>query len=119
MLPDGRRIFKDKEKYAELVKLIKDGYSNSSIGRYFKCDRTSVIYHRQHLLINTIGIKEIKPKPEEELVKPIEDHRHPLLKEKTREWKTYAEYLADERKRNPPISLEEIIANKLSRQKLT
>ena len=118
MLLGGSRTFRNKEKKDELIKLIKDGYSDSSIARYFHIDHTSIFYHRKQLLINTIGIKEIKIKPPEELVIPVVDTTHPLLREPVNKGKTYAGYLAEERKRHPKRTLEEIISRKLKAQRL-
>src|SRR3990167_3187257 len=117
MLPDGRRIFRDKEKYAELVKLLKDGHSFSSIARHFGVDHTSVIWHARKLGYLSKGkggfkrTKERVPLPELP-PKIIKDTRHPLLREKVAEGKTYAGYLAEYNKKRKGETLEAIIKRK-------
>jgi len=43
------RVFDNIPKHKELVKLIKEGYSNGSIARYFGVDITTVRHHAKKL----------------------------------------------------------------------
>ena len=140
MLPDGRRIFRDKEEYAELIKLLKDGYSFSSIARHFGADHTSVIWHARKLgylsggkgsFKRTLDVfiippnlhtthstehKEQAPLPELP-PKIIKDTRHPLLREKVNAGHSYQEYRDIEKKKKKGETLEQIIKRKLATNK--
>src|SRR3990167_2094853 len=50
------RVFNNKEKRDELIKLLKEGYSYSSIAVHFKVDHSTVIWHARKL-----GIKLLTP----------------------------------------------------------
>lgn len=47
------KVFQNPEKKEELARLLKEGYSYASLGRYFGVDHTSVIWHARKLGIES------------------------------------------------------------------
>lgn len=39
----GRRIFKDQNKFNEMIQMIEDGLPYTQIAKHFKCDHSSII----------------------------------------------------------------------------
>jgi len=92
------RIFKDPEKYQELIQLLNEKQSYKSISRHFNCDHTSVIYWARKIGI-PIKYKPTDPMNSNNISTP--DHEHKILKtERINPGKNYASYLREEKERN-------------------
>ena len=109
----GMQKFKSKEKFDKMLKMIADGVSDTEIARYFEVDRTTIIFHRKKQ--NIVVVKH--PIPREHYTF-LRDDFDPFTKEKINPGYDYSWYAAKERKRNPPKTLQEVIAKTIKRQKL-
>src|SRR3990167_2930514 len=119
----GVKIFQDITKYQELVNMLRDGVPYSQIARKYGADHSSIMYHARKLGIPTNWGKPRK----QEVIRKFK--RVPQYKsigdfymeegERINTGKNYADYLADERKRNPKLPLEEIVRRRLEKMQLT
>ncbi len=86
-----------KEKIIEVIKMRQEGYSFSSIGRYFDKDHTTIMYHCQKAIVY------VKTDITKVLIKPLKRDYEYLdtleIIEVTNSGKSYSQYLEDEKKR--------------------
>lgn len=90
------RLFKDKEKYDELMQMLERRETYKSIARHFHCDHTSIVYWARKC--------GIPPKNQIVVIRTriYIDTQHPILqKEKLNPGKkSYADYLAESKARS-------------------
>src|SRR3990167_1525065 len=109
------KIFRDKVKYEELVKMIEEGIPYMTIAKYFSCDHSSIIWHARKLGVKANGGKPRSPIKVKHQSHPRNQRYFPLKDvyiengERINLGKTYQEYLDIEQKRNSPKTLQETI----------
>ena len=92
------RIFKDKHTLQSLVKLRQNGFTLHSLAFIFNADYSSIYHH----------VKGIKSKDEKtlylskliEIIEPDYSSVLSMLEINTKQLKTYADYLREDRERN-------------------
>ena len=112
----AEKLFSIKLNKERLIFLIKEGWGDTELSRYFKCHKSSVKNQRASLIAKkVILLNEVPPPPEGYLVKPFVDKRHPMLKEdeEFRPVKCYADYVKEEEDRKRKA--DEIKFRELSR----
>lgn len=61
-MPQRKTIFDNKKRLEELIRLLKSGYSYKSLGRYFACHHTSILFQARKLNLHTPSNKRVNLK---------------------------------------------------------
>lgn len=91
------RIFKEKDKYDELMQMLERRRTYMDIARHFHCNHTSVIYWARKI---GIPLKEQAEVIIVRRVSPLDDHEHIILKnDRFSDGKSYAAYKQADKER--------------------